>query len=90
MLGYPISVFIRRHVLVCAQLQDVRAFCVAPRQRDDFVRAEGLCEEDPEMAQTADANYTNALARSAAEALQRRVERNAAAQHWRCLGRGHG
>ena len=50
MLGHPVSIFIRSHVLVCPQLKCVLAFAVIASQGEDFVGAQRFREEDSEVA----------------------------------------
>jgi hypothetical protein len=85
-LGSPVLIRIGGDVLVCAELENVVLLVCLTRDTDDAVCTKSLGEKDTEMAQAADTNNADGLARAAAVGLQWREDSDTAAEHGSCVG----
>jgi hypothetical protein len=85
-LRSPVLIRIGGDVLVCAELENVVLLVCLTRDTDDAICPKSLGEKDTEMAQAADTNNADGLARTAAVGLQWREDSDTAAEHGSCVG----
>lgn len=90
MLGGPVLILASGDEVIRAKLEGISLLVGFAGDGDDAVCAEGLGEEDTEVAQTTDTDDTDCLAGTAAVLAERGVCGDTAAEHGGSIGGGDG